>query len=305
MDVKPLPPKEKNMTEAARASLTISCKDSDPIPKHPLAGHQLVDSDGSKWQIMHNGLAVEYGGYHSEWMAGIIRALRGHHEPQEELLFHLVMQRLRERPNMIELGAYWAYYSLWFKKSHPLGKAHMFEPDPAHLDLGRRNFQRNGLDGYFENAAGGLDGEVDFFCETTGAWQKIAAKSVGTICTEQNIDFLDVLHIDIQGFELNALIGAQQLIAQQRVRFVCVSTHHHYISGDPLTHQRCLHWLEQTGAHIICEHTVLESFSGDGMIVASYAAEDRDWTVDVSRARASHNLFRDVEYDLAELMQKT
>jgi FkbM family methyltransferase len=304
MEIEPLPEKPRTISAEQRAQLTISCKDCDPIPKHPLAGQQSLDDDGTKWQIMHNGLAVEYGGYHGEWMARIIRELRGHHEPQEEMVFHLVLQRLREQPNMIELGAYWAYYSLWFKKCFPLGKAHMFEPDAAHLDLGKRNFRRDGFDGYFENVAGGLDANGKFYCETAGEWREIASKSVDTICAEQNIEFLDVLHIDIQGFELNALVGAQKMIAQKRVRFVCVSTHHHCISADPLTHQRCVHWLEKTGAHIVCEHSVLESFSGDGMIVASYAPEDSMWKVDVSRARASNNLFRELEYDLAELMQK-
>lgn len=304
MDIPPLPSKPINLSSAERARLTISCKDCDPIAKHPLAGKEITDPDGSRWQVMHNGVLVEYGGYHGDWMASIIHDLRGHHEPQEELVFHLLLQRLRADPNMIELGAYWAYYSLWFKSRHPAGKCHVFEPDPAHLDLGKRNFHRNGMEGHFECAAGGLDGVVKFYSETAQEWRDVGSKSVDTICAEQQIEFLDVLHIDIQGFELNALQGAAQTIARNGVRFICVSTHHHSISGDPLTHQRCLHWLQHTGASIVCEHSVHESYSGDGMIVASYAAEDRGWTVDVSRARGANNLFRELEYDLAESLAR-
>ena len=69
--------------ELARAAIIKSCTDCDLIPKHPLIGMVDVDSDGKKWQRMLNGLFVEYGGYHGEWMASIIAALRGHHEPQE------------------------------------------------------------------------------------------------------------------------------------------------------------------------------------------------------------------------------
>ena len=67
-----------------RVLATVSCQDSDDIPKVPGAG-QCRDHDGTRVQVMHNGVLVEQGGYHGAWMSEIIRALRGHHEPQEEL----------------------------------------------------------------------------------------------------------------------------------------------------------------------------------------------------------------------------
>ncbi len=301
MQSQPFVTKPPHITVQQRVQLALSCTDCDAVPKHALAGQKQTDANGNQWQVMHNGLLVEYGGYYGEWMAGIICGLSGHHEPQEELAFHLAMQRLRDKPNMIELGGFWAYYSLWFKHVYPSGCAHVIEPNETHLEVGRRNFQRNGMTAHFERAAGGLDANVEFYCETSGALRAINSKSVDRICAEQNIDFLDILHIDIQGAELNALMGAKKIIERKKIRFVFVSTHHHSISGDPLTHQKCIHWLQETGAHIICEHTVHESFSGDGLIFASYAVEDCDWAVELSRARASHSLFRELEYDLAEM----
>lgn len=53
-------------------------------------------------------------------------------------------------------------------------------------------------------------------------------------------------------------------------RFLFLSTHHHSMSGDPLTHQRCLEFLRGRHAHIIAAHNVTESYSGYGLIVASF-----------------------------------
>lgn len=73
--------------------------------------------------------------------------------------------------------------------------------------------------------------------------------------------------MDVQGAELHALVGAEPMISASKLRFVFVSTHHHLISGDPLTRQKCLQWLVHDGAHVLCEHSVNESYSGDGLIV--------------------------------------
>ena len=287
------------ISELARAELTISCRDADAIPKHPAAGTVQTDGDGTKWQVMHNGLLVEYGGYHGEWMAGIISALRGHHEPQEELAFWEVLKCLDGAPNMVELGAFWAFYSLWFKHDFPQGHSFMYEPDAAHSALGQRNFARNGFNGTFGIAAAGIDGEAAFFDETLNAFRNVATKSVATICRENHIEFLDVLHMDVQGAELAALMGAEPLVTAGKLRFVFLSTHHHCISGDALTHQRCLQWLLDRQAHILCEHAVNESFSGDGLIVASFDTRDRGRAIPISHCRQSKSLFRELEFDLA------
>jgi FkbM family methyltransferase len=51
-----------------------------------------------------------------------------------------------------------------------------------------------------------------------------------------------------------------------------LSTHGAPITGDPLTHQACLARLRDLGATVALEHDVHESFSGDGLIVARFAA---------------------------------
>src|SRR5262249_26032021 len=47
---------------------------------------------------------------------------------------------------MIELGAYWAHYSMWLKKARPEAENIMVEQDSSKLAVGRNNFARNGFD---------------------------------------------------------------------------------------------------------------------------------------------------------------
>ena len=114
-----------------------------------------------------------------------------------------------------------------------------------------------------------------------------------------------MLLADIQGAELSMLEGASRAIADQRLRFVIVATHHHSISRDPLTHQRCLAWIQEHGGHVLCAFNVVEGYAGDGLIAASFRAADRDLpTIQVSRNHPTNSLFRELEYDLAEARAK-
>ena len=287
--------------EAFRVAMTCSCRDSDAITKVPSAGELQRDpSSGETIQVMHNGLRVVAGGYYGDWMSTIIQQLQGHHEPQEELLFHGLLQRLGGQPGcMIELGSFWSYYSLWFLRENPSQRrAICLEADPAHLAIGRRNAELNQLSPTFVHGfAGATPGHdpVAFPTERSGSVD-LLCYSVDQLIEQHQIPYLDILHLDTQGAELSVLQGALGAIRARRIRFLVVSTHSYEICGDPLIHQRCVAWLEQHGAHIICEHDVHESFSGDGLIVASLSDADRDWTQEISRNRYATSLFPNPAY---------
>jgi FkbM family methyltransferase len=114
------------------------------------------------------------------------------------------------------------------------------------------------------------------------------------------IEHLDMLHCDAQGIETNILESCSALFRAGRVSWVFISTHSHHISGDPLTHQRCLSLLLNAGATIVTEHDVQESFSGDGLIVAKFGALPEGWAPPaLSYNRYSDSLFRNPLFDLA------
>ena len=290
------------MNEAERVRLTTSCRDTHRIPKVADAG-QVKATEGRRVQVMHNGVLVVEGGYYGNWMSEIIRTLRGHHEPQEEVVFHEIVERLAADaapPTMVELGAFWAYYTLWVMQRMPSTRAILVEPDPNNLDVGTVNLRLNGRQAEFVQAAVGADPQppAPFTCESDGLTRQVATVSLLSVLDRFDVDHLDLLLADVQGAETPLLEGAGDALAE-RVRFVVISTHHHSISGDPLTHERCRDVLLDQGAHIIAEHTVAESFSGDGLIAVSFDPRDRDLTVPVSHASARASLFGDPLCDLA------
>lgn len=283
-------------------------RDADSIPKVADAG-AVVERDGVRVQIMHNGVLVVEGGYYGAWMTEVIHRLRGHHEPQEEAAFHAVVQRLRrddERPVVLELGSFWAYYALWVQHVLPAAEIVLVEPDPAHLEVGRRNVALNGASARFiEAAAGRRHGTtISFPCESDGVVRERRTVSLDGLLEQEEVDRLDLVLADVQGAELDVLAGAERALTERRIRFVVISTHHHSISNDPLMHQRCLATLERYGAHIIAEHTVSESVSGDGLIVGSLDPGDRDLHVSLSHARARDSLFGELEHDLARAWEE-
>jgi FkbM family methyltransferase len=285
----------------SRIRMTISCDDCRHIPKVPLAG-QTREENGTRVQIMHNGIRVVEGGYHGGWMAEIIRRLKGHHEPQEEFAFSEILRHARPGGTMIELGAFWAYYSLWFAQAVPGSRCVLVEPDPNNLAIGKTNFSLNGVSGEFQQASVGRISTPPrpFPCESDGQYRPLPELCVDDLIRDHRLPRVELLLADIQGAELRMLEGAAESVRRGLIRFVFVSTHHHCISGDPLTHQKCLQLVRDLGGHVLVEHSVAESFSGDGLLVASFDPADRSLPpIAVSRNRTSCSLFPEVEYDLA------
>jgi FkbM family methyltransferase len=283
-----------------RADMTVSCRDCDPIPKVPDAG-EVVSLDGKAVQIMHNGVKVIAGGYYGEWMTGIIQRLQGHHEPQEEVVFHEVLKHVPPKATMIELGGFWSYYSLWFKSEHgDQRQAFVVEPDPNHIAVGRANAALNNQMVTFVQASVGAEplAATTFTTESSGSIQ-IPQISVASLLHKYGISELDILHCDTQGAETAIIRSCENLLRGKTIRFGIFSTHSHHISGDPLTHQRCLAMLQDFGGMILAEHDVHESFSGDGLIAAYFGREPLQWNEPaISRNRYSTSLFRNPLYDL-------
>jgi hypothetical protein len=182
---------------------------SDPlnllIERVPTAGFVV----GSQ-VYLHNGLRVPLAGPGAYYGAfsELLVINRGVHEPLEEFVFQEVLKRLPDNPSMIELGAYWAHYSMWFKKERPNGEVILVEPELECLKAGQDNFARNGLKGEFIQAFVG-----------TGKFV------IGDFFRTRKIKKIDILHTDIQAFEVEMLEGAKDVLARRRVDYLFISTH--------------------------------------------------------------------------------
>jgi FkbM family methyltransferase len=284
-----------------RIEIATACRDMDAVPRVSGAGQVQALEDGTRVQIMHNGLRVLADGYYGDWVTRLIELCHGCHEPQEERVFHEVMARIPAAATMIELGGYWSFYSLWFLSGGKERRSIVVEPDPKHLLVGKANARLNGLRPTFVQAfAGGTPAPPIPFKTIASGEILLPRLSVPSLMESHKIKQLDVLHCDIQGAEFDVLNSCEELFLEGRIQFLFVSTHCSTVTGDPLTHQRCLAVIQNCAGKIIAEHDVHESYSCDGLIVAYFGDDQRSATpVPVSFNRYSESLFRNPLYDLA------
>ena len=105
------------------------------IPKHPDTGKLI-----NRRLVMHNGLRVLPTAYHGYQFLARARLCETVDEPQEERLFADVLRHIHAGSNMLELGSFWAFYSLWFHAVVPMAVNYMIEPELRNLSYGRTNF---------------------------------------------------------------------------------------------------------------------------------------------------------------------
>jgi hypothetical protein len=248
-----------------RTRVVIASPDNEHIRRVPNAGQ----IDGS-FQVMHNGLRVVLGSYYGEDLSELLRKNRGVHEPQEERVFQEVLPCLPQGSAMIELGAYWAFYSMWFCKEVPDARAYLVEPDPVNLEFGRRNFAANDL----VNA--------EFTQASVGSKTGTQADGSKVVCvddfvSDHKIDQVAILHSDIQGFEVEMLEGARATLSAGKVAFCFISTH-----GVEL-HRECETQLRRFGFDVLASIAPPESYSIDGLIVARWPTAPKISAINLSR----------------------
>lgn len=196
---------------------------------------------------MHNGLDIHIDSYYPDLVAPMLEVNKGVHEPEEEAYFSKVLPLINNaKPIMVELGSYWAFYSMWFLSCHTSGKALMVEPDKERLLSGQKNFELNGLEGEWIN-------------ETVGPNEFVIDKFI----RDRQITQLDVLHSDIQGAEYDMLLGAQESLRRRMIDFLFVSTHSNVL------HDQCHSVIVDYGYHVLFQSNMDTSSCYDGIIVAS------------------------------------
>lgn len=230
-----------------RIQRVLDSADNASIPRHARAG-EIIDGQ----LIMHNGNRVDPLGYYSFPLLKMLVQNKGVHEPQEEKIFQEVLKTLdaEKKLTMLELGAYWSFYSMWLLSVFPNSCCVMVEPDRKNLMYGKRNFKTNGFQGTFVHAGIGKD-----------IIRQANNTTVDAICAEQRLEFVDILHSDIQGYELQMLHGATQLFAEKRVGYVFISTHSNELHANCRQFLIDLHFTEVSSVDLD------ESSSWDGILV--------------------------------------
>jgi hypothetical protein len=164
---------------------------------------------------LHNGNKVVFVGelsYYDDY-SNILILNRGVHEPLEEFCFQEVLRGIEQDfPVIVELGSYWAHYSMWFLQRFSNGIAYLVEPDIKNLNCGINNFKINNYSGTFINEGIGK-----------------GYSSVDSIIKNYNINNVSILHCDIQGYELEMLEECSVSLTSQSIDYLFISTHNQEI----------------------------------------------------------------------------
>ena len=219
--------------------------------------------------IMHNGLKVFLNSYYG--VSGATLSLlknRGVHEPQEEKAFDIVLNDIQKGGTMLELGSFWGFYSMCFANKVKNAKCHLVEPIPESLQCGINNFKLNGLNANYTNA---------YVSDKPGiAEDSVPVITVDDYIKSHKIEFLDVLHSDIQGYEYKMLLGAEESMSSNLIKYVFISTHSNSIHYD------CIDLLKQYNYQILAQADLNQTFSYDGLIVAKNKLIDGIDKIDIS-----------------------
>jgi hypothetical protein len=251
-----------------RTKQVLACPDNAYIKRVPEAGEIHGD-----FQIMHNGLKVLLGSYYGKDSALLLKKNRGVHEPQEERIFQEVLRQIPPGSAMIELGAYWGYYSMWFCKEVPNARAYLVEPVEQNLEFGKKNFAANGLAfaAFTQAWVGEKSGVADDGQPVVGVDDLVAA---------QKLEHIAILHSDIQGFELEMLKGAKKNLSAGRISYCFISTH------TVELHAACEKFLQEQGFEIFASISPPESYSVDGILVGRWPSAAAIPPMSISRRTA-------------------
>jgi len=243
---------------------------SDPsnlfIPRCRHAGQLVLDETGVPHMVMHQGVVVSKEGYYGVGQkiqfhnsSDVIMANLGVHEPGEERLFSEVLQQMPRGAVMLELGAYWAYYSTWFGAAVPGARLLAVEGEEEHLKVGQHNLAINNVTARWWRAfvsCGWSPGNY-------GAGNCKTELLVSKLIAEERLDHVDLLLADIQGSEYKMLKDIAEVLHAKRVSYLFISTHAGWL------HEHCKRLLEREGYRIIGGADISErSWASDGVLVA-------------------------------------
>lgn len=227
----------KGTTFNARYIDIISDPNNIYIDHHENAG---IVEDGKV--CMHNGIQL-YNEYY-ESFSQILDINKGCHEPSEERCFAQVLKFMTKKAVMVELGSYWAYYSIWFNTTVKKAKNYCVEPNLHNLQLGQKNSELNN-------------------CTMDFTQMSIANGNFLSYLELKDIEHIDLLHSDIQGAELNMITSIKPMLKHKQINYLFINTH-----SDPI-HYQILDILQECNYRIIASADFeTETFCFNGLIVA-------------------------------------
>ncbi len=181
---------------------------------------------------------------------------------------------------ILDVGANIGLSSLEYQDRFPNAEIHAFEPSPQNFH--RMDEVLAGAPGIRRHncAVGAAPGEVMFrhnpyhptmsrIGEGEGEEIAVPITSLDAFCERNRIDSVDILKIDTEGYEIEVLAGAEQLMSEQRIALIQLECG---LNPDYSNH------------HIQIERLLAHMFQRGYRLFGLY--EQWEWTLDPSPALA-------------------
>lgn len=231
-----------------RVRLVQASSENEKISKVENTG-QIVDGH----LVMYNGLKIHPYSYYGKPALNLLIQNNTVHEPQEEYVFERVLEGIKPNSLMVELGSFWSFYSMYFMKKCSGGRAILVEPSLENSAYGQYNLKLNNLKAEMHTA---LVSNKNGFTKKAKPLIKL-----DDFFKKKKIDFIDILHSDIQGAELDMLHGVEEYLSNQKIGYLFVSTHSNEL------HEDCFQYIKSFGYELITSINLDETYSFDGILI--------------------------------------
>jgi FkbM family methyltransferase len=168
----------------------------------------------------------------------ILPRFRNIPESYEPEVWPLIMASVRAGDVVVDVGAYIGLYALALgKRVGPAGQVFAFEPTPDSFQVVLRHVELNGLQGQVRAvraAVGRENGTVSFSADQgiqASMVSKPSSTAVRVECVTLDSFFpdarIDILKIDVEGFEEDVLKGARTVLSEpgRRPRRIFIEVH--------------------------------------------------------------------------------
>lgn len=154
----------------------------------------------------------------------------GNHEP---LTTKIILEELSENMNCVDIGSNIGYYVLLENmKIGKNGKIWAIEPSPENFSTLKENIElQNGENiKAFNFAIGDKNGEIEFVISKKSNWSKVKSenesvdsenkvinvplKTLDSFAKENNLERVNLLRMDVEGYENKIILGATQFLNQ-------------------------------------------------------------------------------------------
>jgi FkbM family methyltransferase len=142
-----------------------------------------------------------------------------------------------DRPVIFDVGANIGQSITWFRSYFKNAEMHSFEPSPTTFSQLQRNAPRDGRVRLWNCALGSRNAELEFLENTLpecssflppgpSAWGSVARKTVVPVhtlddfCAHHNIEKIDILKTDTQGYEIEVFRGCDEMFRSGAVGLI-------------------------------------------------------------------------------------